>query len=267
MQAKVMRRVIMLSAILTGSALAGCATPTSKPQAATPAKAQACAALLNAGGWSDPTLRILTAETRPAGAVPDVGQGAKTAPLPPHCEVTGIVHERTGQDGQRYAIRFRMRLPDAWNRRFVFQGGGGTNGEIGDAVGPVTGGAVALAPGYAVISQDSGHSNATNADPARGGAVAFGFDAQARADYGHASLKASYDAARAILRRHYRRDPVHSYFAGCSKGGQEGMAFAQRYPQSVRRYSCRRAGICAAKGGDRRGLGYADLCRAGSLAG
>lgn len=227
-----MRRTITLGAILAGSALAGCATPTTPAATTTLAKAQGCAALLNAGGWSDPTLRILTAEERAAGLTIDTGPGAKTPPLPAHCEVTGVLDERTGQDGQRYAIRFRMRLPDAWNRRFVFQGGGGTNGDIGNAVGPATGGAVALAQGYAVISQDSGHSNATNADPARGGAVSFGFDAQARADYGHASLKASYDTARAILRRYYHGDPAHSYFAGCSKGGQEGMAFAQRYPEA-----------------------------------
>lgn len=227
-----MRRAMTLGAILAGSALAGCATPMTPAGTTTLAGAQGCAALLNAGGWSDPTLRILTAEERAAGLTIDAGPGAKTPPLPAHCEVTGVLRERTGQDGQRYAIRFRMRLPNAWNRRFVFQGGGGTNGDIGNAVGPATGGAVALAQGYAVISQDSGHSNATNTDPARGGAVSFGFDAQARAEYGHASLKASYDTARAILRRYYHGDPAHSYFAGCSKGGQEGMAFAQRYPEA-----------------------------------
>jgi feruloyl esterase len=231
-----MRGAITMAAMLagtalTGMALAGRVQPETPAAAAMPAP-QACAALLGATGWSDPTLHIQTTEDHAAGLVVDAGFGAKTAPLPAHCEVTGVMHERTGQDGQHYAIHFRMRLPDAWNRRFVFQGGGGTNGEVGNAVGPATGGATALAEGYAVISQDSGHSNATNADPARGGVVSFGFDAQARADYGHASLKASYDAARAILRRHYGGDPARSYFAGCSKGGQEGMAFAQRYPDA-----------------------------------
>ncbi len=226
-----MQRSITLAAILAGSALAGCATPVPPVAASQGTAPQGCAALM-AGGWSDPSMRILTADDRAAGMVLDMGFGAKTAPLPAHCEVTGVLRERTGQDGQKYAIHFRMRLPEQWNRRFLFQGGGGTNGDIGSAIGPLNAGQTALAQGFAVISQDSGHSNETNADPARGGAVAFGFDAQARADYGHASLKASYDAARAILKRRYGGDPAHSYFAGCSKGGQEGMAFAQRYPDA-----------------------------------
>jgi feruloyl esterase len=60
--------------------------------------------------------------------------------------------------------------------------------------------------------------------------VAFGFDPQARADYGHASLKASAEAAKAVIREVYGHGPEYSYFVGCSKGGQEGMAFAQLYP-------------------------------------
>ncbi|WP_343527002.1 tannase/feruloyl esterase family alpha/beta hydrolase [Sphingomonas sp.] len=232
-----MRRSITMATMLAGSALAGsglvgCAQPVTPAITTAQAAPRGCAALLTATRWGDPTLRILTADERDAGLTVNTGFGAKSAPLPAHCEVTGVLHERTGQDGQAYAIRFRMRLPDAWNRRFVFQGGGGTNGDIGDAIGPATGGASALAEGYAVISQDSGHSNATNADPTRGGTVSFGFDAQARADYGHTSLKASYDTARAILRRYYHGDPARSYFTGCSKGGQEGMAFAQRYPEA-----------------------------------
>ncbi|MEN3749857.1 tannase/feruloyl esterase family alpha/beta hydrolase [Sphingomonas sp. HF-S3] len=225
-----------LTALMLAS---GCATPA--PESAPPGGAAGvpvatgdCAALGAAGiGWPDPTMRILSAKPVAAGATIDTGQGGKSPPLPAHCEVDGILAERTGQDGQSYAIRFKMRLPADWNRRFLFQGGGGTNGEIGNAVGMVTPGAPpALAQGFAVISQDSGHSNPIFADPAKGGAVAFGFDAQARADYGHASLKRSYDAARAILTRFYGGDPAHSYFVGCSKGGQEGMAFAQRYPEA-----------------------------------
>lgn len=157
---------------------------------------------------------------------------AATADLPAHCDLSGIMHERQGRFGQSYAIRFHMRLPRDWNDRMVFQGGGGSNGDIGDALGHVSSaGPVALAMGYAVISQDSGHDNATNSDPALNGALAFGFDPQARADYGHASLKASAEAAKAIIHDVYGRGPKFSYFVGCSKGGQEGMAFAQLYPE------------------------------------
>ena len=179
-------------------------------------------------------MRILSAAAQPAGATAELGFGGmKSQPLPAHCEITGILHERKGQDGENYAIRFHLRLPDDWNGRFLFEGGGGTDGNIGGALGMIKFGAPpAIAEGYAVVSDDAGHSNQINNDSARGGNVSFGLDAQARADYGHASLKATYDAAQAIIAGFYGRAPEHSYFAGCSKGGQEGLAFAERYPAS-----------------------------------
>jgi feruloyl esterase len=58
----------------------------------------------------------------------------------------------------------------------------------------------------------------------------FGFDAKARANYGHASLPLVADAAKALVKQFYGSPIRFSYFVGCSKGGEEGMAFAQRYP-------------------------------------
>lgn len=151
--------------------------------------------------------------------------------LPAHCEVVGVLHERTGVDGRPYAIHFHLRLPRDWNGNFFFQGGGGSNGVLGDALGIMASPArPALLQGFAVVSQDSGHDNAVNVDPARGGVLAFGFDPQARADYGHASLKVVSDTAKAVVATYYAKPPRYSYFVGCSKGGQEGMAFSQRYP-------------------------------------
>jgi feruloyl esterase len=140
------------------------------------------------------------------------------------------MQERTGIDGQKYAIRFHLRLPDQWNGRFFMQGGGGTNGVLGDAIGRLQGEDPALAQGYAVLSQDSGHDNATNTVPERGGASAFGFDPIARANYGGDSLELATLAAKAAVRAYYGAEPRYSYFVGCSKGGQEGMALAQQYP-------------------------------------
>ena len=90
---------------------------------------------------------------------------------PEHCQVQGTIDgDRPGYGptpgdattaslNQTYAIRWLLRLPVSWSRRFYFAGGGGTNGNLGDALG---GGA--LAQGYAVVSQDAGHNNAVNAD-------------------------------------------------------------------------------------------------------
>ncbi len=179
--------------------------------------------------WPDPTTRIETAAWRTAGTQLKT-QGGPVA-LPAHCEVTAVMHERVGEAGQHYAIRFHLRLPASWNERFFFEGGGGTDGNLGDALGRIAPGSPsALERGFAVVSQDSGHDNARNTDPARGGASAFGFDPEARADYGGTSLKPVAEAAKALIRAYYGRAPERSYFVGCSKGGQEGMYFAQRYP-------------------------------------
>lgn len=210
--------------------------PQALAQSAIPqSAAQRCEGLTQSSqAWPDPTMRILSAIPRPAGAAADLGFGGmKSPPLPAHCEILGIMHERTGIDGSHYAIRFHLRLPDDWNGRFLFEGGGGTDGNLGFALGMINfRGAPLLVQGYAVASDDSGHSNELNADPAAGGLSSFGRDPQARADYGHAALKATYDAAQAVMARFYAKIPVHSYFAGCSKGGQEGLAFAEHYPKA-----------------------------------
>ena len=199
--------------------------------------AEKCAKI--AGGlstaWADTSTRIVSVAHVEAGPLqaPPGPAGPPAAPvmLPAHCEVTGIMQQRTGVDGQDYAVRFHLRLPDEWNGRFFMQGGGGTNGVLGDAVGSLRAAPPALAQGYAVLSQDSGHDNAVNTVPERGGASAFGFDPKARADYGGDSLKASTLAAKALVRTYYGAEPRYSYFVGCSKGGQEGMVLAQQYPE------------------------------------
>ncbi|MGN6421902.1 MAG: tannase/feruloyl esterase family alpha/beta hydrolase [Asticcacaulis sp.] len=176
-------------------------------------------------------MRIAEAVWRKTGEKAETpgAMGAPSPSLPAHCDITGVLAERTGVDGQAYAIRFHLRLPEHWNKRFYFQGGGGTDGDLGDAIGRM-GDTSALAQGYAVESQDSGHDNARNTRPDHNGASAFGFDPEGRLNYGRASLKASAEAARRLIVRYYGLKPRYAYFVGCSKGGQEGMAFAQYYP-------------------------------------
>lgn len=182
------------------------------------------------GRWPDPSTDVLAAHWRANGYPLAVPFGPPNR-LPAHCEITGIMQQRFGIDGQRYAIRFHLRLPEHWNGRFFFEGGGGSEGVLGSAIGAVEAGTPnALARGFAVVAEDSGHDNTIDSDPARGGAVAFGFDPEARANYGGTSLKPVADAAKAVIRAYYDRPIVRSYFYGCSKGGQEGMVLAQRYP-------------------------------------
>ncbi len=54
----------------------------------------------------------------------------------------------------------RWHCPPTGTRRFFFQGGGGLNG-VSHSIGPqATGDATALASGFAVVGNDSGHQGA-----------------------------------------------------------------------------------------------------------
>jgi hypothetical protein len=177
----------------------------------------------------NPTTQIVSATHRQATPLQAFGDPA----LPAHCDVLGRIGERTGTEKQRFAINFRLRMPLEWNGRLFFEGGSDTNGSVGSAHGNLQGNqpTVALALGYAVVAQDSGHDNRTNNDPKRGGAASFGFDPEARLDFGYRSYDEVTRAAKAIVARHYGRNVEKSYFAGCGEGGREGMMLARRFPQ------------------------------------
>ena len=71
-------------------------------------------------------MTITKAETIPASA------SGTSASVPAHCEADGMINERTGAGGKTYGIGFAVALPDNWNGRFLFQGGGGLNAGFGD---------------------------------------------------------------------------------------------------------------------------------------
>ena len=215
--------------------------PTWAQSAATPAKsdaAQRCAALTHESGTAlgEPTARILSA-TLNARSEAHVDPAAPPwmgpiAAMPEHCEVIGIMRERTGGDGQHYAVKYHLRLPLDWNGRFLFQGGGGTNGMLGLANGALQPGMpTALEKGFAVVSTDTGHDNATNSDGAKQGTVAFGHDYLARLEYSEKALDSVATTAKQIVKNFYGQAARRNFFAGCSNGGREGMVFAQRFPE------------------------------------
>jgi pimeloyl-ACP methyl ester carboxylesterase len=143
--------------------------------------------------------------------------------LPAHCLVRGVLDPRTGVGGVKYGLGFELRMPARWNGRFLFQGGGGLDGTVAPAVGLIpSGGRVALARGFAVISSDGGHE---------GWSAAFAADQQARLDYAYAGLGPVAELGRALIERYYRRPARESYFVGCSNGGREAMMVANRFPE------------------------------------
>jgi hypothetical protein len=184
--------------------------------------ASKCSGLTSVRNLPNASTVVASAALNPSGAQPE------------HCEVLGKINERSGVNNQRYAIKFHLRLPSNWNGRFFFEGGGGSNGNLGNALGNLQGQqrGNALSLGYAVVSQDSGHDNRDNNDPERNGSTTFGFDPQARLDFGYNSYDQVTQAAKALIRAYYGRAPERSYFVGCSEGGREGMMMSQRFPDS-----------------------------------
>jgi feruloyl esterase len=151
--------------------------------------------------------------------------GAEAPMLPEHCLVEGIINQREGFGGVAYGIRFELRLPTTWNGRFLLQGGGGLNGSVRPASGPVASGAApALAHGFAVASHDSGHQGA-------GFDASFYADQRAALDFAESSVPVVTQTARMLTAMFYGIQPHHSYMTGCSTGGREGMLASQRYPE------------------------------------
>ena len=201
---------------------------------ATPAYAQndapqQCAALKNARLYNTV---ITKAEWVAAGALPTDGNAAMTgasdqgSQAAAHCLVEGEIERRTGANGKTYATNFQLRLPENWNGKFLFQGGGGMNGFLAPAVGstPPRGSTAipAFRRGYAVVSTDGGHQGRSDGS--------FGADQQARLDLAYTAIGKVTFAAKQLIEQHYQRQPQLSYFMGCSNGGREAMLAAMRYP-------------------------------------
>ena len=208
--------LLLLSSVLSlasGSTIAA-ATPAVL-SASSGATLQSCEGLL---------ANFHYAQTR-VDAAAVVAEGALqqgTQAMPAHCLVKGSMHQRKGMDGRDYAIAFEMRLPQAWNGRFYYQGNGGLDGNVPPALGALGGGPLsgALFQGFAVISADAGHTGAQT--------PYFGEEPQARLDYGYQAVAKLTPMAKDLIRAAYGKAPDRSYIGGCSNGGRHAMGAAAR---------------------------------------
>ncbi len=176
------------------------------------------------------TMVITKAAAVPA-AEPNTVQYMPPAPMKvgvailSYCRAEGEIDERIGVGGKHYAIGFAIALPDLWNGRFLYQGGGGLNGTIAPPLGMVaSGGRPALARGFAVVSTDSGHKGAVFD-------ASFFADQEATLNFANSSVGKVTRTAKAIIAAYYGAPATRSYFTGCSTGGREGMLASERYPE------------------------------------
>jgi hypothetical protein len=145
--------------------------------------------------------------------------------LPPHCHVEGAIDRRFGVNNVEYSIRFAINMPRDWNGRFLFQGGGGLNGVLGEPLGTTAAGTTpALMRGFAVVSNDSGHQASGPFDSS------FFADQEASLNFYYRAIPRVTEITKPLVAQYYGRTIEYSYFTGCSTGGREGMLMAQRYP-------------------------------------
>ncbi len=216
------RRAALPAAVLLPIALAACGGSNDGPMwpPANGAYSVACTGLAASAKLAGTTLAtsyVPPDSKRPGGA-------ATGAFLPGHCVVTGSINPRVGVDGKNYAIGFQLSLPDNWNGRFLFVGGGGNDGVLRDtslSTSISIGTPSPLGQGFAVVSTDGGHIGTT---------ASFGADPQARIDHAYNSYDKTAVSAKSLIASHYGRKPDRSYFSGCSGGGRQGMVFSQRFP-------------------------------------
>jgi feruloyl esterase len=192
------------------------------------APVQKCADLvnLNIPGTNMTITKVATVPTTPPGTLRAASITGEPIPvaIPPYCRAEGVIDPRTGFDNKPYAIGFAIALPDNWNGRFLFQGGGGLNGSITPPLGgQAAGDSPALARGFAVVSTDTGHRGAVFD-------AAFMKDQLADLNFAYIAVGRVAVISKEIIAHYYGQPAKHSYYDGCSTGGREGMLMSQRYP-------------------------------------
>src|SRR6266540_4310924 len=163
----------------------------------------ACANILNIVKFPVTRTQITLAKWNPVGTT-----SANGVALPDHCQIRGVINQRTGVDGYPYGDMFEVRLPapSLWNGRYMFQGGGGTEGSVPAATGTAGTLSPTLARGWTVASQDGGHENSQLPF-----SLEFALDPQAVADHAYRSIQVVTLTAKFMINTYYGKPPDYSY--------------------------------------------------------
>jgi feruloyl esterase len=163
-----------------------------------------------------PNAKIDAAQIVAAGAfVPPAGGGRggtnAFSNLPAFCRVTATLTPSSDSD-----IKTEIWLPaSGWNGKFQAVGNGGWAGTI-----PYPALAGAVMAGYAGAGTDTGHVGG-NADFALG-------HPEKLIDLAYRSIHEMTVQSKTIITAHYGTPAKFSYYNGCSQGGRQGLAAAQK---------------------------------------
>lgn len=157
--------------------------------------------------------------TLPPGAVPAFPgfPPPDFSKLPAFCRVAATLKPTSDSD-----IKIEVWMPESgrgsqWNGKLESVGNGAWAGNIvyRDLAAAVT-------AGYAAASTDTGHTERT--------AVFVVGHPEKLVDFAYRAVHEMTIAAKAITAAYYGRAPARAYFNGCSTGGRQALAEAQRYP-------------------------------------
>src|SRR6204780_344482 len=149
-----------------------------------------------------------------------VGAGQLTLPagpnfgnLPAICRVAATLKPTSDSD-----IKVEVWMPASnWNGKLESVGNGAWAGSISyrDL-------AIAVTAGYAAASTDTGHTETT-------AAFVVGHP-EKLIDFAYRAVHEMTLASKAIAAAYYGKPPDRAFFNGCSTGGRQALAEAQRYP-------------------------------------
>lgn len=156
------------------------------------------------------------------------GHGATEIKNASYCNVS-LSYSHTGYS-DTINVQVWLPSPDDWNGRLMAVGGGGFSAGLfwlsfSNMLGAVN-------DGYATVSTDAGHDG-ENHDPEHWALKKPGeVDMYRLENFAHKAYGDQASIGKAVAESFYGAPPKHSYWNGCSTGGRQGLAVAQRYPEA-----------------------------------
>jgi len=195
-----------------------------------------CADLAVNPAWGlagNPVIAAVTSAVVPATTTPAVHAA--------YCNVQITYSSRSGPaagyaPGEAQAIRIGIGLPlnsadggaggvqGAWNGKLENLGGGGLVGSVGSTT-------AATDAGYIGTSTDTGHTTAENGTVGNFGVIQslHELDLGKITDYSYEGVHQQVEWGKTLAKTYYASAPARNYWNGCSTGGREGFAMAQRF--------------------------------------
>ncbi len=200
---------------------------------AAPAQASSCTDLTSASISLPAPASVVsfTAEDVTTGSFTPPG-GAAITGLPAFCRVAFVISSSGNAKTSQSAME--AWLPEqGWNGRYLGFGNGGFAGAISYSSLEL-----GLLEGFAAANTDMGTSllfgcNGLFCGNHEGyGGIPGGLygDGAAIRDFGYAATHLMTVAAKQIVAAYYAAPAAHSYFDGCSTGGQQALMESQRFP-------------------------------------